>query len=385
MKDLSKYIPLLFTLIVFFQNPIWLFWNTGMYVVAICSILLFLILNKRIVRQGYSYKTKIFPITLYISFFIIIMSVYEIRLSSVLFLFVLICLPVISNVEKNKTLNLITTLLCVIVSVSLVPWFINTFLFKLPWGYEMYYGDWKGDDGKTVLTNYYLFVQAKHDFIVRFYSVFDEPGVLGTLGAFVLVANRFNFKDKRIIIIFIGCIFTFSLAFYLLVSIGLIFLSKISFKNIFFGTLFILPVFYFLQDNETFNTSVIGRVTNFEDNGVESRTSDALNLYFDTYVTKIDFIFGKGVKFFSENRAMSGQGYKFFFIEYGLLGFVILLWIYISFINKYKRQTFLVLFIFLLSFFQRPSLFTPWCLIIFVLAISQFESSFNIKSKHISK
>ncbi|MBO6185067.1 MAG: hypothetical protein J6O88_10350 [Chryseobacterium sp.] len=385
MKSLSKYIPLLLTLIVFFQNPIWIFWNVGMYGIAICSILLFLILNKRIERQRHSYKTKIFPITFYISFFIFFMSLYEIRLSSVFFLFILICLPIISNEEKNKTLNLITTVLCVIVSVSLVPWFINTFLYKLSWGYEMYYADWKGDDGKTVLTNYYLFVQAKHDFIIRFYSLFDEPGVLGTLGAFVLIANRFNFRDKRNIVILIGCIFTFSLAFYVLVSIGLILLSKISFKNIFFGGLFVLPVLYFLLGNETFNTSIIDRANNYDDSSIESRTSGALNQFFDEYVTTIDFILGKGLKFFSENKAMSGQGYKFFLIEYGLLGFVILLLIYISFIKNYNRQSFWVLFIFLISFLQRPSLFTPWCLIIFVLAISQYERLPVIKPKHISK
>jgi hypothetical protein len=50
----------------------------------------------------------------------------------------------------------------------------------------------------------------------RFYSIFDEPGYLGTITALYLIYQKFNFKKNRNIILFIGGIFTLSLAFYIL-------------------------------------------------------------------------------------------------------------------------------------------------------------------------
>ncbi len=59
------------------------------------------------------------------------------------------------------------------------------------------------------MNNYLLFVTMATANTFRFYSMFDEPGVLGTLSAFVLFANKYDFKRKSNLIILIGAFFHF--------------------------------------------------------------------------------------------------------------------------------------------------------------------------------
>src|SRR5690606_28258663 len=123
-----------------------------------------------------------------------------------------------------------------IVFVSGIPWLIHTFAFPLPmWGGTIQYYESKGMD--NILENYILFIQVQHEFVVRFYSIFDEPGTLGTLSAFVLYGNRYMFRRKENLIILIGGILTFSLAFYILLIAGLFIQNIRNIKQILFATI----------------------------------------------------------------------------------------------------------------------------------------------------
>ena len=73
--------------------------------------------------------------------------------------------------------------------------------------------------------NYYLFV-VDHDIVYfpRFRSIFAEPGHL-TMGIIpLLFANRFNLKNKFVVILLLIEIFTFSLAGFVLIFVSLLLL-----------------------------------------------------------------------------------------------------------------------------------------------------------------
>jgi hypothetical protein len=58
--------------------------------------------------------------------------------------------------------------------------------------------------------------------LYRFCGMYDEPGMVGTIGALLLAAMRFRINDWRAVIIWTAGILSFSLAFSVLVTIGLL-------------------------------------------------------------------------------------------------------------------------------------------------------------------
>ncbi|MEO0038714.1 MAG: hypothetical protein RIQ59_1925 [Bacteroidota bacterium] len=376
----SSWVLNLFVFFIFLQNPPWPIWEFYFPILVICVLITFGLLFKRIISKK-NVDAKFLVLTsCLILFFVFFQYFQKISVSSSITIIVFFLLNYISDDEKRIILNKLTSVLTIIIAVSLPLWLVNQFYYKFPFGYEMNYGDWKGDDGVTILENYYFFIQEKHDFLNRFYSVFDEPGVLSTLASFVLFANKYNFKDKRNFIILLGAFFTYSLTFILLTFIGLILYNFR--KPVFFIKLFsfllvisvlLLPV---LKENPTFNTSIISRVLVLN-SSIEERTSDNLKYYFSDYLTSTDVILGKGMAFLGSRPDLKGQGYQKFFIENGLIGSILVFLIYFSFNKKGEFLIFAYMALFLFSLIQRPFLFTPWQIIVYSIGaanLTKFKS-----------
>ncbi|MHA8084013.1 hypothetical protein U8695_00410 [Aquirufa antheringensis] len=373
----------LFVFFVFLQNPPWPIWEIYFPILIVSVLLTFVLLFKRILAKKFIKINFLVLTSCLIFFFIFYQYFQKISISSSVTIIVFFLLNFLSEDEKCLILEKITSVLALIIAVSLPLWLINQFYYKFPFGYEMNYGDWKGDDGVTILENYYFFIQEKHDFLNRFYSVFDEPGVLSTLASFILFANKYNFRDKRNIIILLGAFFSYSLTFILLTIIGLILynIRKPVFFIKFVSLVLVSGVLLFpiLKDNATFNTSIISRVLVLN-SSIEERTSDNLKSYFSGYVTSVDVILGKGLAFLGSRSDLRGQGYQKFFIENGLIGSLLIILMYFSFIKKGGFIVYGYLILFLLSLIQRPFLFTPWQIIVFAVGISSLTKYKNSPS-----
>jgi len=59
--------------------------------------------------------------------------------------------------------------------------------------------------------------------LYRLCAMYDEPGMVGTLSAFLLAGNRFRLKPLPFMVIFVGGLLSFSLAFIVMASIGFLF------------------------------------------------------------------------------------------------------------------------------------------------------------------
>ncbi|MNO27982.1 hypothetical protein D3C76_178680 [compost metagenome] len=59
--------------------------------------------------------------------------------------------------------------------------------------------------------------------LYRLCAMYDEPGMVGTLAAFLLAGNRFRLKPFPFLIIFVGGVLSFSLAFIVMASLGFLF------------------------------------------------------------------------------------------------------------------------------------------------------------------
>lgn len=283
----------------------------------------------------------------------------------------------ISDAEKISTLDGLTKILSIIISVSLGALLINNLAFNLPFEY-LQYDSGKGDGGKVIFKNYYLFIQPVGYSSVRFYSIFDEPGTLGTLLAFVLFANSYSMKNKNNIVLLVGGVLTFSLAFFILTLIGYIVINAKSVLATIKAAVVVMALFiaiiFFLEDSEGFKAIVIDRVLNLDENGVDSRTTTSLSMFFNDFLYSFDILLGMGTSFFKENPELfSGQNYKLFIVEYGLFGFLLMVLMYLSMAARNLKVGFFCLLIFLVSFLQRPFMFTPWQTILFSLTFTSLH------------
>ena len=268
--------------------------------------------------------------------------------------------------ECTNVINLITNYVFLSILIPLPLWLFLQYVMPLPLYEILDICSIKGANG-VFMENYFFFVTFSGTEAMRFYSWYDEPGVLGTLAPFILFANQFNMKDKRIPIIIVGCLFTFSMAFYILSLIGWLYINRHSLKSIILTLLSIvlisLLLCYFLQDNLAFQQSVIYRFTNFSETGVDSRNSFETNMIWNSMKSTGDLIFGLGSGAMNNYGGISSS-YKSFIIEFVYVGCFLLLTAYYKLLRYKNLLGIFTLFLFLLSFLQRPQLFTAgWFLL----------------------
>lgn len=371
--NLSGLVPFLLALIVFVQNPIWLIWN------FYYNILTFLVLVLMVIvfSKKFSFKNQTIFFLYLVSFlyFGVYHNLSTIRISSFVSLLAILAIFNLESIDFSKGLIILRDLLFYVVFISIFAWFVNgIFNFYSPFS-TLVYGEGKGDFGTTVLDNYVLYIQEANSLFPRFYSVFDEPGMLGVLSAFILLGFKNDISNFRNFIIFLGGVFSFSLAFYSLFIISLMLINLKNTKYLIYFVLItfsiILFIFYFDFMNDSLSFLIFERISNFNDFGIEQRMSDSLNVYYSNYIYSLASIFGEGTDFFKYNsNLLSGQGYKIFIIEYGVFGIVLILLLYFSLIRVRNWFSFCCLIIFTLSFLQRPFLFTPWQIILFSMLVN---------------
>lgn len=199
-----------------------------------------------------------------------------------------------------------------------------------------------------------IFPTNVEDLIPRFCAVFDEPGVVGTMCGLMIIAEKFKFSDWRVLIILIAGFLSFSLYFYLILSIFLFFKSSTKYRILLI--IIVLLLFAITSDNEIFYNRIWGRLE-FEDGKMlgNNRNSDNFKQAWDYYKYTPQIIRGYGFKM-AEEYSESASIQLFIFRD-GLL-FVVLYFIsYLFYIKSYISSKIMSLFIFaviFLTLYQRP-------------------------------
>ena len=377
----SSILSFFVTLTICMQNPIWIFWKSGTIIGYMFAFLLLLFLMK-----NHCVKLRFLDLIICAFFFLIFLYIpffYDFRFSSI---FILVSYFVGISLDEDifrKSLSFISKYLYYIILISLPAWLIHLYVYEFPLFGELDLSEMKGT--YSICNNYLLFVTNPSSLdLYRFYSMFDEPGVLGTLSAFVLYGNKYDFSKKENIVILIGSLFTYSMTFYLLTLIGWIYQSmcSLSLRKILLSIALIIGtfsiLFFFLSEDEAFQRSVLDRFSEISFNQVENRTGDSVNAFWGKYITSTDCILGMGTSFLG-NFYDFGNSYKRFIIEYGLLGTILLLVMYLRFVREWNRLVFGFFIIFVLSFLQRPYAFSAWQIFIFIAVISNLYSKQNHK------
>ncbi len=284
------------------------------------------------------------------------------------------------NIKKD-VYNKFVTIYAISLISSIIIWFLKIYGVNIPYtelasvspgkvARGIYYKHYFG----SIYTDSIHFTAVQR---LRLCGMFDEPGVVGTFSALILIGNQFpkKWKNWKSIVIFIAGVLSISLAFCFIVIAAYLFKSL---KNGYFKviiTIIFTVISYFvfinIKTDNAFIKTLQTRLTfsNGELAG-NNRTNQEYNIAFKKFLKGEDGnrLLGNGINATINNPQMYGSAtYKMLIYEYGFIGFIaILLWFIISIGIRYRKNwtCMTLLFAFLLSIYQRPYVTDLYCMII---------------------
>jgi hypothetical protein len=220
--------------------------------------------------------------------------------------------------------------------------------------------------------------------VFRLQAMYDEPGLLGTIAALMLLADKVNLQKKSNIIIFIGGLMSLSLAFYLLISFFFFFYSKQYLKVILSLILSIGIIYLVLPNNiqKEIKIRTIDRLSlndNYTIKGYNRDSEDSYNYENWQQSDIFYFLFGTNA------NADGSSSWKNILAYHGYMGFMVLTIIYFLlfqlFSYKLNYDTVIFILLFFLSFLQRPNIVSPVYILIFSYAIIILSRNDKIKEQ----
>lgn len=344
LKGWKIYKIILFVLYISSMYP-WFTWSSasipfliiilGGFISAICYY---------INQECFSFNKKkniLGTFLLLLSFVIYIKGFTFIGIIQQIFVFInIIFLLNIKDSFKIDIFDFITKWMAILLSISL--FFYILFLIGISLPFSVINDSEIGYTGN----NYYSFLTNLDDsFFSRFRSIFAEPGHL-TMGVIpLLYANRFNLKNKYVVILLLAEIFTFSLAGYITIFISLILFSFSPQVRRFYPRLIIFVLlassilaFVNMDEENVIYVTIFSRLVFDEDKGTiagSNRTDELTDEYFEKYKYSFDSILGLGNEKTSDITSEGGAGYKVFILRFGVLCFLIIFLFYFSFVISY--------------------------------------------------
>lgn len=220
---------------------------------------------------------------------------------------------------------------------------------------------------------HYLFnIMSVYNILYRFKGLCAEPGNMGTLCAFMLFAT-WRIKTLRFpFFVFLICgMMSLSLAFYIFLFIFLLTSVKPSVKNIFIGIVVFSVFIYIFWD--FFEGRIVERLTKVDNvEELDNRTSDTFDRYFNKAYEEGILWLGVGSDNLPSQVNIDGgnAGAKKWIYQYGIIGFVIIFWIYnaIYYQRCNKRLGYhdlVFLFVYWICFYKSTVFTVPYIFIIY--------------------
>lgn len=212
--------------------------------------------------------------------------------------------------------------------------------------------------------NYIFYIRTTWDngIFTRFNAFLLEPGHLALLCTFLTLAARYNFKqNKWLYILGISTLFSFSLAGYLLYSIGYLLLkinsvTKAAITGLALAVLVIAAIQLGGGEN-AINKLILERLERDEHSGIKgnNRFTDSTDFIYEQAVEKGNA--WTGVKNSTNMKNVQGAGYKIFVIQNGFIGIILAFIFYILVIpsDPDYRYTICYLIVLSLCFIQRSA------------------------------
>ena len=232
-------------------------------------------------------------------------------------------------------------------------------------------------------------------FALRMCGIFDEPGRVGTVAGLILASEGFRIRGNwKNIIILVGAILSFSVAFY---AIAIIYYLITCFSKKMYKIIAIVTgastIFFIFMNIQFSNPNITQFQKRFEyttegfvaDNRTNADFDGLMNEFYHSDMYSV--LFGKGDGAIGEiqnTMNIDGSSFKCMIYNFGFVGYGLsLIWLVLYALWMCKRkganktQIFAVLAVYLANMYQRPSVFYMGYMLIFfggiVLASQQTE------------
>lgn len=203
-----------------------------------------------------------------------------------------------------------------------------------------------------------IFAIASNGLNLRLCGIFNEAGALGTVCALLFVATFRNNKLWEKVLLIVTTFLTFSLAGYLLIFLYLsAYLLRKNKKNIIWLVI-IVGIFLAIPNINWGNDSLNLIASRFAitDGGLagDNRTTAVFDARYDEFIKSGQAWLGHGAGY---RLADATSTYKSYIVEFGFVGFVLLMiaWVSQSLrMAKKDKDCLLLIIIFMISLYQRP-------------------------------
>lgn len=378
----TMYIVCIFMLFVDSMYP-WYMWNNlivryitvvATFILSVCLILNNPYLFKRIKRH------LVCAILLFICLIWIAIHEGGNLLSFLLKYVILISLLFLKTEYKIHALRFITKCFSCLLLFSLITYILFLFGIKCVSPSIYIYGI-----DQYVRLNYYTFVTSVGDLdYFRFASVFLEPGHL-TMGVVpLIIANRFDLKNKYVMFLLIVELFTFSLAGYITLFVGYV-LFNISFsrlKYLLIG-IFVCGIAIWVLNNNGYSDMLdqfLWDRLEYSDGDIagNNRTTSSFDAVYESVINSSNKWFGDSLIDVSIYGGISG--YKKFIVQNGIVGVFLVFMVYVYYFISYKKYDLIVFTLILLMLLVQNS-YPLWnCIImVYILGVEnlRFKNKFQ--------
>ncbi len=252
----------------------------------------------------------------------------------------------------------------------------------LPFNLVDYYTGENGD----LYANFgvsYILVRLNETF--RLCGLFNEPGLMGTMGALTVIADKMKMNKGNIIII-IASFLTFSVAFFVLVTFYVLAkgLLERNMKIICIAFIIIISLLYLTQvEFENSNLSHLFSRFSFEDGKfiADTRVHDSFQIMWNKVCSDSNLLwFGMG-----KIPSTGSSSYKIIIVKHGLIGFFMIFFPMVFGCLKLIRHntsSILLVLSFILSIYQRPLIFNMLYFVILVGGITYINSQTIVESEN---
>lgn len=221
-----------------------------------------------------------------------------------------------------------------------------------------------GDLDYPPYDNYLFFIKTRmyDKFVYRFNGPFLEPGHQAMISCLLLFSNKYNFNDcKYLWILLAAIVISFSLAGYVMLVLGYIFLKVHSISKVLLFGITLLIAHFFITDvwnngGNPINVLIFERLEYDKEKGItgNNRTYETTDEYFDQCVKDGTIILGIRGRDVGKNNT-KGAGYKIYLLKYGVISLIIISMFYLLLIPPRcnKRYAYFFFLLLLIVFLQR--------------------------------
>lgn len=190
---------------------------------------------------------------------------------------------------------------------------------------------------------------------IRLCGVFNEPGALGTICAFLFVAVDSKVRKSERILLAVTGMMTFSLAFYTIFIgyLGIKYVKRINDPKYFIALIILLLCIVIIL-NADFQNEELNYYLKRIVSGRSNRTSEKFDLLYKKLWNSWQIFIGLGA---GSSKGLDTSSYRNYIYDFGLIGFFMMMfsWILNVWVNvRGHKQCILLAVAFFASVYQRP-------------------------------